>query len=426
MRKTVRLTAFVSAVFMLVSLAACKPGTENEITTAEGTPPVTEAVPADFSVVRGGASEFVVVRPDSGDSTEVDAAKLLRDGIEEKTGCRIPMTIDWYIKADPAAQYEIIVGHADREESRAVNAEIDAEDGFFYVIRAVGDKIIVSGKSAAMIKKAVEFMLENYVDGEGNMTVPKDINIKSELFTPSVAEYFAAGKETVITTKKLGEIAREGKYKIIQGGTSDGRYLYVILNDGGKDNTSESMMIKIEISTMKTVAKKEGLRVCHGNDIFYVRSKNELVVVHNAPDRNKVSVFDADTMEFKRTVTLPLKIYCMSYDESLDCYWVGISGGDTFAKLDSNFKFVKRYMSRQHPYVTQGMDCDDTYLYFVRYSKNCVIVYDKEGGYIGEYPITFAGEPENIVHVGDVFYIIGNNEAWSGGIIYRATMTVKE
>ena len=419
MRKTVRLTAFVSAVFMLVSLAACKPGTENEITTAEGTPPVTEAVPADFSVVRGGASEFVVVRPDSGDSTEVDAAKLLRDGIEEKTGCRIPMTIDWYIKADPAAQYEIIVGHADREESRAVNAEIDAEDGFFYVIRAVGDKIIVSGKSAAMIKKAVEFMLENYVDGEGNMTVPKDINIKSELFTPSVAEYFAAGKETVITTKKLGEIAREGKYKIIQGGTSDGRYLYVILNDGGKDNTSESMMIKIEISTMKTVAKKEGLRVCHGNDIAYKRAENELYVVHCYPNGDTVSVFDADTLKYKRKIKLPVSIFCMSYDETLDCFWVGINGGDTFAKLTSDFKFVKRYMSQMHSYVTQGMDCDDKYLYFVRYKKNCVIVYDKKGKFIGEYDLAFSGEPENISHVGDTFYITGNGMISKGGLIYR-------
>ena len=70
------------------------------------------------------------------------------------------------------------------------------------------------------------------------------------------------------------------------------------------------------------------------------------------------------------------------------------------------------------------MDCDDTYLYFIRYNKNCVIVYDKQGGYVGEYAVDFSGEPENIVHVGDEFYIIGNNKSWSGGLIYKATMTV--
>lgn len=421
-----RAAAAVFAAAMMISLASCKPGSVGEITTEQSSPAPEVTAARDFAVAQGGASEFVIVRPDSGDSTEIDAAKLLREKLEERTGCRLPMTIDWYIKAEPAAQYEIIVGHADREEARSVNAEIDSEEGFFYVIRAVGDKIIVTGKSADMIKKAIDFMLETYVDGEGNMTVPHDVNIKSEMFEPSVAEFFAKGKETVITTKKVGEIARKDKYKIIQGGTSDGKYLYVILNDGGKTNASESMMVKIDIATMKTVATKSGLRVCHGNDIFYMKAENELVVVHNAPDRDTLSVFDADTMEFKRTVKLPLKIYCMSYDESLDCYWVGISGGDTFAKLDRNFKLVKRYMSQQHPYTTQGMDCDGTYLYFVRYNKNCVIVYDKEGGYIGEYPISFDGEPENIVHVNDAFYIIGNNKSWTGGTIYKATMTVKE
>ena len=176
---------------------------------------------------------------------------------------------------------------------------------------------------------------------------------------------------------------------------------------------------------MKTVARSERLRVSHGNDIVYKKNTNELLVVHCYPDGKMVSVFDADTLKFKRKIELPISIYCMSYDESLDCYWVGVSGGDTFAKLDADFKFVKRYMSQMHDYVTQGMDCDDTYLYFVRYKKNCVIVYTKDGGYVGEYPLTFPGEPENICHIGDYFYVVGNNSNWSGGVILKVKLSAK-
>lgn len=425
MRRPRQVAALLAALLMLPALAACKPGEGGgDTSSAGGSTESTVAAPADIPVVSGKASEFVILRPDSADSTEIDVAKELREQLEEKTGCRLPMTVDWYIKAEPAAKYEIMVGHAEREEAQAVNAEIDAEDGFFYVIRVVGDKIIVTGKSANMIRKAIKFMLETFVDGEGNMTVPADLNIKSEMFTPTVAEYFAPGKDTTIKTKLVGEIACEGSCRVIQGGTSDGKYLYVVLNEGGNNADAKSVIVKIEIATMKTVAKKSELYIGHGNDIFYTKSNNEIVVVHNAPDRDTLSVFDADTLEFKRKQKLPLKIYCMSYDESLDCYWVGISGGDNFAKLDRDFKFVKQYISKHHKYTTQGMDSDDTYLYFIRYNKNCVIVYEKQGGYVGEYAVDFSGEPENIVHVGDEFYIIGNNKSWSGGLIYKATMTV--
>ena len=156
--------ALLAALLMLPALAACKPGEGGGDTSSAGeSTESTVAAPADIPVVSGKASEFVIVRPDSADSTEIDVAKELREQLEEKTGCRLPMTVDWYIKAEPAAKYEIMVGHAEREEAQAVNAEIDAEDGFFYVIRAVGDKIIVTGKSANMIRKAIKFMLETFV-----------------------------------------------------------------------------------------------------------------------------------------------------------------------------------------------------------------------------------------------------------------------
>ena len=421
-KKIVTLAAAMAVLFAAPTLAACKPEGGAEATTPVST---AEPAPADFAFVKDGASEFRIVRPASDSSDETEAAKELRKKTEEKTGYKMELYEDWYAKSQAPSKYEILIGHTDLDESVAVNGEIDGEDGFFYVIRSVGDKIVLTGKSANMIRKGIDFILENYTDESGNIMIPHDINIKSEMYTPAVADYFGDGKDVTLTSALAGAVNAVDGCKVIQGGTTDGKYLYVITHNGDKTINAESILQKIDIKTMKTVARSERLRVSHGNDIVYKKNTNELLVVHCYPDGKMVSVFDADTLKFKRKIELPISIYCMSYDESLDCYWVGVSGGDTFAKLDADFKFVKRYMSQMHDYVTQGMDCDDTYLYFVRYKKNCVIVYTKDGGYVGEYPLTFPGEPENICHIGDYFYVVGNNSNWSGGVILKVKLSAK-
>ena len=421
-KKIVTLAAAMAVLFAALTLAACKPEGGAEATTPVST---AEPAPADFAFVKDGASEFRIVRPASDSSDETEAAKELRKKIEEKTGYKMELYEDWCAKSQAPSKYEILIGHTDLDESVAVNGEIDGEDGFFYVIRSVGNKIVLTGKSANMIRKGIDFILENYTDESGNIMIPHDINIKSEMYTPAVADYFGDGKDVTLTSALAGAVNAVDGCKVIQGGTTDGKYLYVITHNGDKTINAESILQKIDIKTMKTVARSERLRVSHGNDIVYKKNTNELLVVHCYPDGKMVSVFDADTLKFKRKIELPISIYCMSYDESLDCYWVGVSGGDTFAKLDADFKFVKRYMSQMHDYVTQGMDCDDTYLYFVRYKKNCVIVYTKDGGYVGEYPLTFPGEPENICHIGDYFYVVGNNSNWSGGVILKVKLSAK-
>lgn len=420
------LAAFLAFTATAAMLASCTPDVgEDDITTLPPSDETTAAdLPSDHAVVSGGVSDYVIVRPDADKKYEIDASTELRDIIESATGCRLSMTIDWYIKADGAAEHELLIGHTEREESAGVSAEIDAEGGYFYIIREVGDKIVINATTEGKLREAFEYIANNFVTEAGDLVIPRGVDIKSENIEPTISQYFGKDIDTTLSCELVGNISVIDGCKIIQGGTSDGRYLYVILNDGGSTNESVSAMVKIDIATMQVVKTAKDLHVCHGNDILYIKKANELVVVHNAPDRNKVSVFDADTLEYKRTQTLPLNIYCMSYDEELDCYWVGVSGGDNFAKLTNEFKLVRVYASQHHTYVTQGMDSDGEYLYFVRYKTNCVIVYDKNAGYIGEYPIEFAGEPENIVRVGDVFYIIGNNSSWKGGLIYRVTPVV--
>ena len=161
------------------------------------------------------------------------------------------------------------------------------------------------------------------------------------------------GENVRLSVTQVGTIDRDGDWRIIQGGTTDGKFIYVIVHNGDKTAAAKSRLRKYDISTMKQVAETDPLQVCHGNDITYKPAENELYVVHCYPNGDTVSVFDADTLAFKRQI------------------------------------------------------------------KNCVIVYEKNGNFVGEYDLAFSGEPENISHVGDTFYITGNGMISKGGLIYK-------
>ena len=168
--------------------------------------------------------------------------------------------------------------------------------------------------------------------------------------------------------------------------------------------------------------------VDHANDMTYNSKTKEVLICHNKPKNKRISIFDAETMAYKRTVEIAHNIYALEYDEYNDCYWVGISNSYDFVKYDAELKThgtVQKGYS--NGFTKQGVDDDDKYLYFVLYKTNCIAVYTKEGEYVRQIdlPVT-KGEPENISHVGDVFYIGYNNPSWTGGIVYEVTITEKK
>ena len=211
--------------------------------------------------------------------------------------------------------------------------------------------------------------------------------------------------------------------RIVQGACTDGKYYYVAINDGYSGNAdSVSIIRKYDLATGAVVATFENLRIAHANDLCYNPMTNEIIAVHNAPVRQLITILDGDSLEFKRQVTLDLEIYSMAYDIDENCYWVGLSYGYRFAKLDADFKQVGNlYQGVETGYTKQGMDVDGKYIYFLQYNINCIMVYDKQGAYVTrlDLPQT-AKEAENICHVGDVFYI-GYFDG-SGGTLYKTVL----
>ena len=159
---------------------------------------------------------------------------------------------------------------------------------------------------------------------------------------------------------------------------------------------------------------------------------DEIIIVHNSPDRKNISVYDAKTFTYKKTIELEVEIGTIAFDPYEECYWIGLSAGYSFAKFDLNFKQISEAFEGYNSGRTrQSFDVDSKYIYYLQYNANSIVVMDKQGNFVKDVILTDRpnNEAENICHIGDVFYIgyYNKNQAKSvgGGFIYKSTISVK-
>lgn len=197
---------------------------------------------------------------------------------------------------------------------------------------------------------------------------------------------------------------------ILQGGGTDGKYLYLAMVTPKVDGYQDGHIIKLEPETGKVIKISERIKIDHANDITYNPKMGKLLVVHNVPHCHWLSVVDPETLEVDRIIEMPgVPVYSVSYNAKRDCYAVGRSNGQGIGILDSDFKLIDHYDFVNTCYITQGMTSDDDYIYFVQHAVNCVMKYDWEGNFIEYLPLSKrSGEPENIWFVNGKFYMAGS------------------
>lgn len=437
---SIRIFAFILALVTLSSLlSAC--GGDGETTSApeiSDSPTLEESVettsptaPTHLDVVKDGASEYVIIRPEKDDEVEISAMKSLRDLIKNAFSVTLQFDTDGKRPNGTDPEYKILIGKTNDPASAPAVAFVDSlkpgESAFS--IRVTGNHIAIAASSATAYSSAMDYIKENFIT-ESGMRVPVDLVYDSEVTTLNPSAGISETGELSVTMNELYSISthtdKNGvKCRIIQGSCTDGEYLYTCLNDGASSG-AVTTIVKTELRTGKVIAKYESLMIDHANDLTYNPKTNEIVAVHNSPNRTHVSFFDADTLELKELKKIRLQIYSIEYDEYEDCYWVGISHGYNYAKFDAKLERQITFVGFNNGFTKQGMDADDKYVYFVLYNTNCIAVYTKDGKYVRQIdlPIT-AGEPENISHVGDVFYIVYNNSSWTGGIVYETIIKEK-
>lgn len=206
--------------------------------------------------------------------------------------------------------------------------------------------------------------------------------------------------ELLTLLEHIEDDAGMNEYATVQGACTDGKYAYFAVQQ------SSTSILKYDMSTWRLKDKYENMNFLgHANDMAYNPNKNWILVANNGPEYNVLTVLDASTMKKVSTVKLKINVYSVAYNPDKDVYVCGISGGYTFALLNSKFKVLKKYKGMNTGYTRQGCDCDKNYIYFSQSGgDNIVAVYDYSGKYVDLVSIGHSHEVENLFHAGSSFY----------------------
>ncbi|MCL2518087.1 MAG: beta-galactosidase, partial [Oscillospiraceae bacterium] len=174
-----------------------------------------------------GVSGYVIVRSDTADQREIDAAVKLRDQILNVTGVKLAMQTDWIGRNDVVVENapEIVIGITNRSDS---NVSVDE-----YSITVEGARIFISA-SPEGINEAVETFIQQFVTETG-ISVPKNINILNKIIN------METNKEVIIMSDP-GYIGKPVNAKIIVNEESgipqiylDGEYVVPTVFFGNTD-----------------------------------------------------------------------------------------------------------------------------------------------------------------------------------------------
>jgi DNA-binding beta-propeller fold protein YncE len=233
-------------------------------------------------------------------------------------------------------------------------------------------------------------------------------------------------KEPETAMKKVGTIPSFGNIKTVEGGCTDGTYIYQTLIDPkAEDGSVPCRIVKISAATMKTVKVSEDLSIDHANDVTYNSSTNELIVCNNKPNYSTLTFVDPETLEIKGTRDIDSKVYSVVYVGNGDFYYAGISRTFTVVEMNSDFEVTGSFDMIDNGYTRQTIDTDGEFIYAVYYKENYIYKYDVNGNFIGrcKLPVT-ENEAENIFFIGNTMYVAYNiltpgADGEEGGIIYR-------
>ena len=168
-----RLLALLFALLLsVVLLASCESGVAEETVAPSADTTAAETQPAVDGVVlfSPGVCEYRIVYPSDETDAEFNAARKLQSLIEEKCGVKIEMIRSTQAcgeKYDPTVK-EIVLSYVDMEEFHVAVSELEAFNT--YIIRALGNKIIVTGNEregfVTAFEKFVEYIVNNDEDGK--------------------------------------------------------------------------------------------------------------------------------------------------------------------------------------------------------------------------------------------------------------------
>lgn len=408
-----RLTVLLLCLALVIALPACSGTDEGEDTSAPETTeaPETESL-AYFPVVESGKGKASIVTSVRGSSLVTAAGSLLFSAVYEATG--VLLNND-YAHEDEKT-FEILIGDTAREESIELKKTLSEHE---FAVKVMGTKLVFVGYDDLTLAEGVSYfitmLLPDAADevGDGVLRIDKNFEYRSagDDYTGFWTMLSSADTLEVVKTDELFTVRSPNPTNWPQGGCiKDGFYYQAFILKASDEKNNTVMIVKIDLETGAVVKTSNNLSLNHCNDLTYNAKLNQFVVCHNNPYRTKLSFVDPDTLRVVGSTEISQKIYSIDYNESRDRYVVGLSGGQSFAILDSDFNLIGgpyQPTGRTKGYTTQGVTSDDQYIYFVLYKENVITVYDWSGDFVSLIKLNVGDiEPESIAIVGNEIYVL--------------------
>lgn len=209
--------------------------------------------------------------------------------------------------------------------------------------------------------------------------------------------------------------------KTVEGGCTDGRYIYQVLIDtAAAPDSIPCKIVKIDSSSWSVTAESEVLNIDHANDMTYDEENKLLVVCNNKPNYTTITFVDPTSLEIKGTKKLDTKIYSIAYVGSEKCWYAGISNSADIVRFDENFKETGVIDNPENLYTRQSLASDGTYLYSLYYNPNIVYRYSLTGEPQGHIVLPDTkNEAENIFFLNGNMYVGFNILGNAGGFVAR-------
>ena len=189
--KTSYLIRFLLIVLCLVlsvsALSSCgDTGSGNETTgSSESTAGDTttageETTAAPSAQVKINVGDYALYIPEASGTSETAAADALVAAVQEKLGAEFKST-DTDFVANPADidpnACEILIGATNRPESGEALNDLGGKVGF--VVKLVGNKIVINATAPSLLDEAVQYFVSTYVDkgASGSFEIPENLAV---------------------------------------------------------------------------------------------------------------------------------------------------------------------------------------------------------------------------------------------------------
>ena len=313
--------------------------------------------------------------------------------------------------ADNPPQYRILIGDSGISDSGKAKKGIK---GSGYLVKQDGDNLIIVGSNDTWTAMGL-YALEDYLLNQsrqttfGHRVIPEGFLLKEEYQDPQlIARLIQKGHAFALEPVFLLTCRGAGSCTVGQGATSDGRYIYVINRNSADD---QCVIFRYDIRSLQWKGQSSIFNAGHANDLAYIPEKNQIVVSHGLKEGRVLTLVNASDLSVASNILIDVGSSSAAYSSVRGMLALS-QGGTTLHFTDKDFNLIRSYKRKQSEgYTTQGMGCDDYYIYFpISSSKdNAIDVYNWDGDYITTLKINITKESETLFYAAGNYYVNFNS-----------------